>query len=112
MLGQERTDRYRCNRAVPGVLPKMYRECKTMSIVDVLEKTQHALTVADVAKILNMSPRTIYHHVASGRIPGAVKIGSAVRFDPTELAGWLRRKASVGIRLASDARHFGRLTGT
>jgi predicted DNA-binding transcriptional regulator AlpA len=43
-----------------------------MSIVGVLEKTQHVLTVAEVPKILNMSPRTIYHHVASGRIPGAV----------------------------------------
>jgi excisionase family DNA binding protein len=83
-----------------------------MNIVDVLEKTQLALTVAEVAKLLNMSPRTIYHHVASGRIPGAVKIGSAVRFDPTELAGWLRKKASVGIRSTSDIRHLGRLTGT
>jgi len=83
-----------------------------MSIIDVLEKTQHALTVAEVAKILNISPRTIYHYVASGRIPGAVKIGSAVRFDPAELAGWLRKKATVGIRSASELRHFERLSGT
>ena len=83
-----------------------------MSIIDVLEKTQHALTVAEVAKILNMSPRTIYHYVASGRIPGAVKIGSAVRFDPTELASWLRKKASVGTRSRSEHPHLERLTGT
>lgn len=83
-----------------------------MSVIDVLEKTPHALTVAEVAKILNISLRTIYHYVASGRIPGAVKIGSAVRFDPTELAGWLRKKASVGIRPASEFRHLERLSGT
>jgi hypothetical protein len=28
------------------------------------------------------------------------------------LAGWLRKKASVGIRSRSDIRHLGRLTGT
>jgi excisionase family DNA binding protein len=82
-----------------------------MGLVDLLEKSQHALTVAEVAKILNMSPRTIYQHVASGRMP-AVKIGSAVRFDPAELAGWLRKKASVGVRSTSDTRNVERLTGT
>jgi excisionase family DNA binding protein len=83
-----------------------------MSMVDVLEKTEHALTVAEVAKLLNISPRTIYHYVASGRIPGAVKIGSAVRFDPTELAGWLRKKASVGVRSTSELRHLEQVSGT
>jgi excisionase family DNA binding protein len=83
-----------------------------MSIIEVLEKTQHALTVPEVAKILSISPRTIYHYVASGRIPGAVKIGSAVRFDPTELAAWLRKKASVGVRSTSELRQFDRVSGT
>ena len=83
-----------------------------MSIIDVLEKAEHALTVAEVAKLLNISPRTIYHYVASGSIPGAVKIGSAVRFDPTELAGWLRKKASVGVRPMSELRHLERVSGT
>ena len=83
-----------------------------MSNIDTLEKTEHALTVAEVAKLLNISPRTIYHYVASGRVPGAVKIGSAVRFDPTDLAGWLRKKASVGVRSASELPHRERVSGT
>jgi excisionase family DNA binding protein len=83
-----------------------------MSIIDVLEKTGDALTVAEVAKILNISPPKIYHYVASGRIPGAMKIGSAVRFDPTELGGWLRKKASVGVRSTSELRHLERVSGT
>jgi hypothetical protein len=33
-------------------------------------------------------------------------------FDPTELAAWLRKKASVGIRSTSDVRQFERLSGT
>lgn len=62
-----------------------------MSIIETLEKAEHALTVPEVSRLLSVSQRTIYQYAASGRIP-ALKIGSAIRFDPHELARWIRQR--------------------
>lgn len=65
-----------------------------VSIIEKLERTDHALKVNDLAKLLGMSRRTVYEHAAAGRIPGAIKIGSALRFNPSALAKWLREKGA------------------
>ncbi|MFI5109736.1 MAG: helix-turn-helix domain-containing protein [Terriglobales bacterium] len=64
-----------------------------------------ALTVGDVAELLNISERQVYKLAASNRIP-SFKIGGSVRFDPSAFAGWLRqRMVPVPIRPAhSEAR--------
>jgi excisionase family DNA binding protein len=62
------------------------------SLADQIEKTGHALTANELAGILNLSTKTIFKMVKSGRIP-AIRIGVSVRFDCFAVAGWLRQRA-------------------
>jgi len=62
-----------------------------MDLVDSLAKRATALTVADVASLLNISERQVYKLAADGRIP-CFKIGNSIRFDPAAFAAWLRKK--------------------
>ena len=51
------------------------------------------LTVAEVAALLKVKPRTIYEMVAQNRIPYRKPPGSNIlRFDLDEILEWTRRK--------------------
>ncbi|HEV8428956.1 MAG TPA: helix-turn-helix domain-containing protein [Pyrinomonadaceae bacterium] len=51
------------------------------------------LTVAEVAELLKIKPRTIYEMVAQNRIPYRKPPGSNIlRFDLQEILEWTRRK--------------------
>jgi nucleotidyltransferase/DNA polymerase involved in DNA repair len=50
-----------------------------------------ALTATQVAEISQIGKRTVHSHAASGLIP-SFKIRAALRFDPQQLAKWLREK--------------------
>ena len=51
------------------------------------------LTVAEVAELLKLKPRTIYEMVAQNRIPYRKPPGSnMLRFDLEEILEWTRRK--------------------
>ena len=60
------------------------------SLPDQIERIPHALTAAEVAQLLAVSPILIYKLAKSNRLP-CFKIGTCVRFDPRALAKWLRR---------------------
>jgi excisionase family DNA binding protein len=62
-----------------------------MSILDALDKRATALTVAEVASLLNISQRQIYCLAAHNRIP-CFHVGSSVRFDPATLQSWIRAR--------------------
>lgn len=47
------------------------------------------LTVRDVARLLNMSEKTIYRWIGQGRLP-AYRVNEQYRFDRTELLEWVR----------------------
>jgi excisionase family DNA binding protein len=51
----------------------------------------NALTVSDIAGLLNISERQVYKLAAENRIP-SFKIGGSVRFDPAAFAASLRQK--------------------
>jgi excisionase family DNA binding protein len=59
-----------------------------------LHKKQKALTVADVADLLQVSQRHVYKLVQTGEIPH-FKIGASVRFDPCLLADWVKARVSA-----------------
>ncbi|MGP0021329.1 MAG: helix-turn-helix domain-containing protein [Candidatus Sulfotelmatobacter sp.] len=61
-----------------------------MSIADQIEKTGHALTAEDLAKLLSVSKVTIFKQAAAGRIP-SFRVGTCVRFDPRAIEEWLRK---------------------
>lgn len=55
------------------------------------------LTVKDLAVLLSTSSSGVYSRVARGQIPGALRIGRSLRFDPRVIAQWLSaNKASAG----------------
>lgn len=47
------------------------------------------LKVRDVAKLVSLCERTIWKLLASGRMPAAIRIGSAVRFRASEINDWI-----------------------
>jgi excisionase family DNA binding protein len=63
---------------------------EAQSLPDRIEEFGHALTAAELADLLAVSPITIVKHAKSGRIP-SFRIGSCVRFDPRAVAAWLRK---------------------
>jgi excisionase family DNA binding protein len=58
------------------------------------EQRVSALTVKDVAELLNCSQGMVYLLARQKRIP-ALKIGSMLRFDPGTIAEWIRTKTTV-----------------
>jgi excisionase family DNA binding protein len=77
-----------------------------MDLADSVAKRATALTVSDVASLLNISERQVDKLAAEGRIP-CFKIGNSIRFDPGALVAWLQQKmgpVSVDVRGRSGAR--------
>jgi len=62
----------------------------THSLTDQIERIPHALTAAELAELLAVSPISIYKLAKSHRIP-CFRVGSCVRFDPRAVANWLRK---------------------
>ena len=72
-----------------------------MILAELVEGKKEALRVADVARILDVSIKKIYRMAAKGQIP-SLKISSSIRFDPHDIAVWLRSKSSTNpIPIAS-----------
>lgn len=61
----------------------------SISLADLIEKTGHALTADELARVLSVSRITIFKQAKAGRIP-SFRIGTCVRFDPVAVAKWLR----------------------
>ncbi len=61
------------------------------SIIEVMERTTHALTVREVAQFFMVSEMTIYRLAKAGSIP-SFRVGNSLRFDPRTLASWLRHQ--------------------
>jgi excisionase family DNA binding protein len=62
-----------------------------MTLIEKIEKRTSALKVAEVAKLLDVTPQHIYSLISRGVLP-AIRIDNAIRLDPHELAAWLRRR--------------------
>jgi excisionase family DNA binding protein len=62
-----------------------------ISLVDSLHGKVRALTVSEVATLLNVSERQVYKLAAEHRIP-CFKIGGSIRFDPHAIGAWLGQK--------------------
>jgi excisionase family DNA binding protein len=62
-----------------------------ITLVEQIERTGHALTADDLAKLLSMSRITIFKHAKAKCIP-SFRIGSSVRLCPNAVAKWLRKQ--------------------
>jgi excisionase family DNA binding protein len=63
---------------------------EVQSLPDQIECIGHALTAAELARWLAVSPISIYKLSKTGRIP-SFRIGTCVRFDPRAISVWLRK---------------------
>jgi excisionase family DNA binding protein len=61
-----------------------------MSLIAQLEKETRVLRARDMAKLFQVTPQHVYKMAASGRLP-SFRLAGAIRFDPHELATWLRK---------------------
>ena len=64
-----------------------------MILAEIVESKKEALRVTEVARILDVSIKKIYRMAAKGQIP-SLKISHSVRFDPHDVAVWLKSQSS------------------
>ena len=50
-----------------------------------LPATQVALTVKQVAELLGMTPKAVYHRAERGQLPGKFYVGNSLRFRRADL---------------------------
>ena len=62
-----------------------------MTLIEILEGLKEALDVHQMAELLSVSKRHIYELAADGSLP-SFRVGKAVRFDPQDIADWLRKR--------------------
>ncbi len=74
-----------------------------MKLIETLKSRTEALKVAEVAKLFGVTPQHIYRMAANGGIP-SFRISGSVRFDPDDVAAWLKEKqapAAASRRIGS-----------
>ena len=62
-----------------------------MNLVERLEARSGAMRVSELCEVLGVDDKHIYRMAARGSLP-SFRVGGAVRFDPQEVAKWLREK--------------------
>jgi excisionase family DNA binding protein len=65
-----------------------------LSLAERIRSFGRALSVAELARLLNVTTITIHRWVQARRIPH-FRIGRTVRFCPTTVARWLQERESV-----------------
>ena len=71
---------------------------KTKEVIKMLVKRiGEYMTVNDVARLLNVNPRTVYRWYSAGELPH-IKIGGSLRFKQSDLLALLERRDSATTR--------------
>ena len=65
-----------------------------MNLIEQLESRTGAMKVSELCELLGVDDKHIYRMAARGSLP-SFHVGGAVRFDPHEVAKWLRLKYNV-----------------
>lgn len=63
-------------------------------LVRMVEAYDSAITVAQLARILQCSKREIYSLIEQKRLP-ALKVGTMMRLDPASVCDWIRGKMTI-----------------
>jgi excisionase family DNA binding protein len=62
-----------------------------VNLVEKLESRNGAMKVSELCELLGVDDKHIYRMAARGSLP-RFRVGGSVRFDPQEIANWLRAK--------------------
>ncbi len=65
-------------------------------VVQMLELKECALKASELAKLLGVTRQHIYKMAAAGSLP-SFRVGAAVRFDPKQVAEWLKKTMPLPI---------------
>ena len=65
----------------------------TCSIADRIARWPSLMTAKVLAPMLDYDPKTLYAHAAAGKIP-SIRMHGGIRFDPYDVAEWLRERAA------------------
>jgi excisionase family DNA binding protein len=79
------------NRKTPGNSTSVQA---SSTLVRMVESYGCALTVAQLAKILQVSRGKVYLLVEQGRLP-AIRVGSMLRFDPAITSAWIEGRMTI-----------------
>lgn len=63
---------------------------------DASEFTPRMIAAAELAKLLNISTRTLWRLRSAGKLPPPVRLGGAIRWLLTDIEGWLANRCSFG----------------
>ena len=61
----------------------------SLNLIQELESRHGAMKVSELTELLGVDDKHIYRMAARGQLP-SFRVGGAVRFDPQEVANWLR----------------------
>jgi excisionase family DNA binding protein len=61
------------------------------SLLTHLARIRTPMTVAELAKYLHISKRSVYNAVTDDGLP-VIRIGRTIRLDPVHVARWLRKR--------------------
>ena len=67
-----------------------------MNLIEQLESRTGAMKVAELCELLGVDDKHVYRMAARGKLP-SFHVGGSVRFDPQEVANWLRSKYAADI---------------
>ncbi len=76
-----------------------------MMLIKYLGDRTAALKVPELAELFGVTPQHIYRMAADGTIP-SFRIAGAIRFDPEEIADWLRNKGSGRAAIGPSRNRF------
>ena len=66
----------------------------SMKIADEIENLGHLLTIDELARLIRLSPKTLYAKAKAGTIP-VTRLSGSLRFDPKLTADWLREQTAA-----------------
>jgi excisionase family DNA binding protein len=61
---------------------------KPLNVIERIAQSPHALSVEQLAAILNVSRKSIYKLISHGRLP-CFRLGGLIRFSPHHVAAYL-----------------------
>jgi excisionase family DNA binding protein len=65
-----------------------------VKVLDDIAQRKTALTIEEVADILQTTKRQVKRMIADGELP-SIRVGNAVRFDPEVFSEWLRKTTTT-----------------
>jgi excisionase family DNA binding protein len=70
-----------------------------VNLIEKLEARTGAMKVSELCELLGVDDKHVYRMAARGKLP-SFHIGGSVRFDPQEIANWLRLKYASDVAVS------------